>query len=165
MGEELLLAERIVGGGCGGGAMEQGLGLRIGVVCCECGWVVVVGLMETWMAASMAPSGDWSISSMGDSSVGVAMVDWEKRLELDESGISGTNELPELMVGKVRRRGRDGAEARGGRRVCCDGIRGDGPQDESGEKKGDVGERISGEKQEVMACSEKEVTLSEWEVR
>ena len=31
MGEELL-AERM-SGGCGGGAIEQGLGLRIGVVC------------------------------------------------------------------------------------------------------------------------------------
>ena len=117
--------------------------------------------MEACIVESIPPSGDWSISSMGDSSVGVAIVDCEKRLELDESGISGTNELPELMVGKVRRRGRDGADARGGRRVCCEGIRGDGPQDESGEKKGDVGERMSGEKQDVMVFSEKEVTLSE----
>ena len=120
---------------------------------------------ETCMVESIPPSGDWSISSMGDSSVGVAMVDCEKRLGLDDSAISGTKELPELMVGKVRRRGRDEAEARGGRRVCCAGTRGDGPQDESGEKKGDVGERMSGEKQDVMAFSEKEVTLSEWVVR
>lgn len=73
------------------------------------------------------------------------------------------------MAGKVRRRGREEAEARGGRRVCCAGIRGDGPHEESGEKKGEVGERMSGEKQDVMAFSEKhdvnEVTLSECVVR
>ena len=90
-------------------------------------------------------------------------------LSLD-SAMSGTKGLLPLMVGNVRRLGRDAAEASGGRRVCgCVGIRGEGPHEESGEKKGEVGERRSGEKQVVVAISEKhdvrDVTLSLWAVR
>ena len=58
MGEELLAAERMGGGGWGGGAIEQGLGLRMGVVCWDCGWVVVPPPMETCMVESIPPSGD-----------------------------------------------------------------------------------------------------------
>lgn len=162
---ELLLVERVGrGGGCGGGAIDAGLGLRMGVVCWDCGCVEA----ELWRVESMPPRGEWSISSIGDSSVGVASVDCVKRPS-EDSAMSGTKALPALMVGKVLRRGREDAEARGGRRVCCAGLSGEGPQEESGEKKGEVGERRSGEKQLVMAFSEKqdvsEVTLSEWAVR
>ena len=69
----------------------------------------------------------------------------------------------------MRRRGREAAEASDGRRVGgAVGIRGEGPQEESGEKKGEVGDRMSGEKQDVVAISEKQdvndVTLSLWVV-
>ena len=100
--------------------------------------------------------------------MGVAIVDCVKRPDgvvSEESPMSGTKPLPALMVGKVRRRGRDAADARGGRRVCCAGMRGDGPEEVSGEKKGEVGEWMSGEKHDVVAISEKhdvsDVTLSE----
>ena len=79
--------------------------------------------------------------------------------------MSGTKELPALTVGKVRRRGREEADASGGRRLCGAGTRGEGPHDESGEKKGELGERRLGEKQVDIAFSEntevREVTLSE----
>lgn len=115
------------------------------------------------------PSGEWSISSNGDSRVGVVIVEGKCAVSVD-SAISGTKALLPLMVGKVRRRGREAAEASGGRRVCCwVGIRGEGPQEVSGEKKGELGERMSGEKQDVVAISEKQdvrdVTLSLWVAR
>ena len=164
MGELLWLEQVGSGGGWGGGAIDAGLGLRMGVVCWDCGCVEA----ELCRVESMPPREEWSISSIGDSRVGVVIVDCEKRPS-EDSAMSGTKALPALMVGKVLRRGREDAEARGGRRFCCPGLSGEGPQEESGEKKGEVGERMSGEKQPVMAFSEKqdvsEVTLSEWAVR
>ena len=118
MGEGFLM-----GGGCGGGAMKQALELRTEVFCWDWGWRA--GPVDTYMVASIPLSEDWFISSMGDSSVGVAMMNWEKWLAVYESAIVGTKE----------------------------------PQNESGGN--DDEESMSGEKQDVMACSENEVTLFE----
>lgn len=60
-----------------------------------------------------------------------------------------------LMVGKVWRRGRASAGANVGSRGGCDGMLGLGPQLETGEKKGDVGLRISGENVEGRLLSVK----------
>ena len=70
-----------------------------------------------------------------------------------EVGDSVTN-APAPVAGKVCRRGREAALASGGRRLCCEGINGLGPQLESGEKNGDVGLRISGEKDVLTVVSE-----------
>ena len=54
---------------------------------------------------------------------------------------AGTKPWPSPIFGNVCLRGRDAALAKGGKRGCCDGMQGLGPQLVSGEKKGDVGER------------------------
>ena len=64
----------------------------------------------------------------------------------------------ELMAGKVPRRGRrELALARSGKRACCEGMQGLGPQLEAGEKNGEFGLRRSPEKLETMVLSEYDV--------
>ena len=100
------------------------------------------------------PKGDSSISSSGDSRVGIAILECEYFIE----GASGTGasvtKAPAPVAGKVWRRGREAALASGGKRLCCEGIIGLGPQLESGEKNGEVGLLISGEKDVLTVVSE-----------
>lgn len=122
--------------------MDKGLGERMGVVCWE-------GCCVGWM-----PRGDSSISSSGDSRLGIAMEEWEYFMG-GASGAGGSvRNAPAPMAGKVCRRGREAALARGGSRLCCEVISGLGPQLESGEKKGEVGLRRSGEKVVLTVVSE-----------
>jgi len=102
--------EWLLGGGCGGGPIDKGLGERMGVVWWDC--------CVEWLTAESNPKGDSSISSSGDSRVGIAIEECEYFIGGgSETGGSVTN-APAPMAGKVCRRGREAALARGGRRLC-----------------------------------------------
>lgn len=118
----------------------------MGVPWCECWFEWVIG---GWLA-----SGDSSISSRGDSSVGTAIEEWVYFIGGGSDAGGSETKAPAPIAGKVCRRGREAALASGGSRLCCAGMRGLGPQLESGEKNGEVGLLRSGENEVLMVVSE-----------
>ena len=92
-----------------------------------------------WLTAEWRPERDSSISSSGDSRVGIAMEEWECFMVGGSETGGSVAKAPAPMAGRVCRRGREAALARGGRRLCWEGTSGLGLELVSGVKKTEVG--------------------------
>lgn len=103
-------------------------------------------LVVLCMGESMSKD-ESSISSSGDSIV-EALIECWKTLLMDDGGSVEVVDVGGVMVGNVCLLGLESAGAKVGRRGVCDWMLGLGPQLDTGEKKGEVGLRIFGEKVE-----------------